>query len=92
MSKTIVDSRSMSGGIVLDLTKREFLRVLHVDDDPVFLRVAKQCLEIEGRFQVDTALSVEKAKEKMKKEMYDARAELAKHKVDLTRYPLFMGM
>jgi len=72
MSKTIVDSRSMSGGIVLDLTKREFLRVLHVDDDPDFLRVAKQCLEIEGIFQVDTALSVEKAKEKMKKEMYDA--------------------
>ena len=72
MSKTIIDSRSMSGGIVLDLTKREFLRVLHVDDDPVFLRVAKQCLEIEGRLQVDTALSVEKAKEKMKREMYDA--------------------
>ena len=72
MSKSIVDSRSVPSGIVLDLTKREFLRVLHVDDDPVFLRVAKQCLEIEGRFQVDTALSVEKAKEKMKMEMYDA--------------------
>lgn len=72
MSKSIVDSKSVLGGIVLDLTKRELLRVLHVDDDPVFLKVAKQCLEIEGRFQVDTALSVEKAEEKMKKEMYDA--------------------
>ena len=70
MSKTIVDSRSVPGGIVLDLTKREFLRVLHVDDDADFLNTAKQILEMQGSFQVETARSVEEALEKMKKKRF----------------------
>jgi len=72
MVKSIVDSESIPDGIILDLAKRESMRILHVDDDTVFLEVAKQCLEIEGRFQVDTTLSVGKAMERMKKETYDA--------------------
>lgn len=47
------------------------LKVLQVDDDPSFLKVAKQCLEMQGGFQVDTARLVEEAREKMKKESYD---------------------
>jgi PAS domain S-box-containing protein len=62
----------MPRGTVLDLTVTELIRVLHVDDDADFLKVAKRCLEVEGRFDVDPALSVEEAMEKLKKEKYDA--------------------
>jgi PAS domain S-box-containing protein len=36
------------------------------------LKIAKQLLETEGQFQVDTASTAEEAREKMKKETYDA--------------------
>lgn len=58
--------------IVLDASEKELIRVLHVDDDFSLLRVAKQCLEMQGPFQVDIASSVDEALEKMKKEKYDA--------------------
>ena len=61
-----------SAEIVLDAGRKERARVLHVDDDLSFLKVAKQCLEMQCPFQVDTASSVEEALEKMKKETYDA--------------------
>ncbi len=49
----------------------EKIRVLHVDDDSGFLKVAKQCLELEGPIQVDTALSVNEASARLEKEKYD---------------------
>ena len=54
-----------------DFFKQNKILVLHVDDDKGFLAVAKQCLEEQGQFQVDTANSVEEAREKLKKNEYD---------------------
>ena len=45
---------------------------MHVDDDSGFLRVMKEGLELTGPFQVDAALSVDEALEKMKKNPYAA--------------------
>lgn len=61
----------VSTGVVVDLTEKTPIRVLHVDDDAVFLKVAKQCLEMEGNLKVETASSVEEALEKMKKKTFD---------------------
>ena len=61
-----------SAEIVLDLNEKKPIRVLHVDDELGFLKVAKQCLEMQGHFQVDTASSTEEAMERTKKELYDA--------------------
>jgi PAS domain S-box-containing protein len=57
---------------VVDLNEKKLIRVLHVDDEPSLLKIAKQCLEMEGQFQVDTAASVEEAMERMKSKSYDA--------------------
>jgi PAS domain S-box-containing protein len=57
--------------VVVDLTEKKQIRVLHVDDESGFLKVAKQCLETEDQMQVDTASSVEEAMEKMKNRVYD---------------------
>jgi PAS domain S-box-containing protein len=57
---------------VLDVTKTERIKVLHVDDDPAFLEVAKQCLEMQGEIEVDTASSVTEALEKLKQTNYGA--------------------
>jgi len=51
--------------------KRGF-RVLHVDDDPCILQVSKEILELEGNFEVDTALSVDEACKKLEQQTYDA--------------------
>jgi PAS domain S-box-containing protein len=48
------------------------LRVLHVDDDVCFLEVSKQILEMEGKFEVDNAMSVGEAFQKLEKQSYDA--------------------
>jgi PAS domain S-box-containing protein len=69
MAESIVESSTEA---VLNVARTERIRVLHVDDDQAFLKVAKQCLEMQGPFQVDMASSVEEAMEKMKKEAYDA--------------------
>lgn len=58
--------------IVVGSTEKPKIRVLHVDDEPALLKVAKQCLEMQGPFQVDTASSVEEALAKLEKEQYDA--------------------
>src|SRR4030042_192487 len=57
--------------IAVDSTEKK-IRVLHVDDELGLLKVAKQCLELQSPFQVDTASSVEEALAKLEKEQYDA--------------------
>ena len=61
-----------STGVVVDLAEKTLIHVLYVDDDAEFLKVARQCLEMQGMLEVDTALSVKEAAEKMKKKTYDA--------------------
>jgi len=57
--------------VVVDLTAKEPIQVLHVDDEADFLKAAKRCLETQGEFQVDIASSVEEAMEKMKMKEFD---------------------
>jgi len=57
--------------IYVELYKEKTIRVLHVDDDAGFLVVAKQCLEEQSQFQVDTALSAKEALKKLKRSEYD---------------------
>lgn len=54
-----------------DFVHKGLMQVLQVDDESGFLKVAKQILEMKGAFQVDTAVSVAGAMEKMKKKTYD---------------------
>jgi len=61
-----------STAILSDLTMTRPTKVLHVDDDSDYLKVAEQCLKRQGKFQVDTARSAEEAMEMMEKETYDA--------------------
>ena len=65
-------SVEFSKATAVDISKEAPIRVLHVDDDAGFLKTAKQCLEVQGHFRIDTASSVDEAMEKMKKEKYDA--------------------
>ncbi len=58
--------------IVVGSAERPKIRVLHVDDEPALLKVAKQCLEMQGPFHMDNACSVEEALAKLQKEQYDA--------------------
>lgn len=70
--KMIESTDESPAGTALDKNEKKSIRVLHVDDEASLLKVAKKLLETEGPFQVDTALSVEEATEKIKKEAYDA--------------------
>jgi len=47
------------------------IRILHVDDDDAFLKVAKQCLELNVDIQVETTRSVEEALKMLKKRTFD---------------------
>jgi PAS domain S-box-containing protein len=58
--------------VVACLNEKESIRVLHVDDEAGFLKVAQECLKMEGPFEVDAALSVDEALNKMKEKEYDA--------------------
>jgi PAS domain S-box-containing protein len=58
--------------IVLGPSEKKLIRVLHVDDEPALLKVAKECLELQGPFHVDTAGSAEEALNKLKEKEYDA--------------------
>jgi PAS domain S-box-containing protein len=69
MAKVAVES---ANEVYVNLCKEKAIRVLHVDDDAGFLAVAKQCLEEQSQFEVDTALSVEEALKKLKDSEYDA--------------------
>jgi two-component system cell cycle sensor histidine kinase/response regulator CckA len=70
--KSETSSLGSSPTNALDLAPNQVVRVLYVDDDLAFLKIAKQCLEVQGRLQVDTALSAEEGLEKLRKEEYDA--------------------
>ena len=69
MAKVTVESANK---VYIDLCKDETIKVLHVDDEAGFLAVAKQCLEEQSKFQVDTALSAKEALAKLKRSEYDA--------------------
>jgi PAS domain S-box-containing protein len=57
--------------VYVDLYQEKTIKVLHVDDDPGFLAVAKQCLEEQSQFRVDTARSAKEALKKLKHSEYD---------------------
>ena len=69
MVESVVQSHAE---IVVGSAERPKIRVLHVDDELGLLKVAKQCLELQGPFHVDTACSVEEALSKLKEKEYDA--------------------
>jgi len=52
--------------------KKEQIEVLFVDDDKEFLKSAKQCLKMQGNFNVETAFSVDEALKKIKEKKPDA--------------------
>jgi ActR/RegA family two-component response regulator len=63
MTKSISESLAP---ILSGSREEKSVKVLHVDDDLCFLKVAKRCLEMRHKFQVEAASSVEEAIEKMK--------------------------
>lgn len=58
MTESVSES---SATIPSSLIVKKSIKILHVDDDPSFLKVAKQCLDTQGEFEVDTASSVNEA-------------------------------
>ena len=54
----------------LALTTEQEILVLHVDDDEDFLIISKRHLEQQGSFQIENALSVKKALEKIEQDKY----------------------
>ena len=52
--------------------KKEQTKVLLMDDNVDFLKSAKQCLKIQGNFDIESASSVNEALEKMTKNNPDA--------------------
>ena len=51
--------------------RETLIQVLLVDDDDMFLKSAKQCLEQQGGLSIETALSSDEAVEKMEKKNTD---------------------
>jgi signal transduction histidine kinase/ActR/RegA family two-component response regulator len=56
----------------LSLTQEPLIHVLHVDDDEDFLICSKRYMEKFGQFQIETALSVKEALEKIEQNPFDA--------------------
>ena len=52
--------------------KKERIKVLFVDDDIELLKTAKQCLNLQGDYDITSASSVDEALEKMAKKKLDA--------------------
>ena len=52
--------------------QNQTILVLHVDDDPAILSVSKELLEAEGKFQIESANSVEEALQKLKEKPFEA--------------------
>ena len=57
--------------VFLDVRNEEPIKVLHVDDEVNLLKVAKQCLELDGNFKVDTVSSVSEALKQIEKKEFD---------------------
>jgi len=55
----------------VSLTPETLIRVLHVDDDADFLKSSKRILDMQGSFQIETALSVKEALQKIRQKPYD---------------------
>lgn len=53
-------------------TKKEPVKVLFVDDNAEFLKSATQCLNLHGKYKIDSAFSVEEALKKMEHNKPDA--------------------
>jgi CheY-like chemotaxis protein len=51
--------------------KKEQTKVLLVDDDIEFMKSAKQCLQLQGNYNIETAFSVDEALDKMTKRETD---------------------
>lgn len=68
MTESVSES---STAILSGLVTKGPMKVLHVDDDSGFLRIAKKCLRMQGEFQVETVRCVEEAKDKLGREKYD---------------------
>jgi len=68
MTESVSES---STAILSGLVTKGPMKVLHVDDDSGFLRIAKECLRMQGEFQVETVRCVEEAKDKLGREKYD---------------------
>jgi signal transduction histidine kinase len=63
----------LKGNVMSGLATGETkILVLHVDDDRFILAVSKQILEAGGKFQVETASSVEEAFQKLQAQPFDA--------------------
>ena len=57
--------------IIVGSTDKPKIRVLHVDDDSSFLEVTKQILMMAGNFEIDHALCVDEAFQKLATGNYD---------------------
>jgi PAS domain S-box-containing protein len=55
----------------VNLTPESLISVLHVDDDADFLKSSKRIMEMQGSFQIETALSVKEALQKLGQKPYD---------------------
>jgi PAS domain S-box-containing protein len=66
-----MDEYAVESSVGALVSSDEKIHVLHVDDDSSFLKIAKQCLEMEGPLHVDTANSVAEALTRLEKEQYD---------------------
>jgi PAS domain S-box-containing protein len=66
MNEWVVESPAE---VVLDASEK--IHVLLVDDDSGFLKLVKQCLELDWPFQVDQCFSVDEALAKLDDEKYD---------------------
>jgi DNA-binding NarL/FixJ family response regulator len=53
-------------------TNEEQIQILHIDDDTAFLKSAKQCLKLQGNFDIESVSSVDEALEKMATKKPDA--------------------
>lgn len=60
-----------SSVVVVDVDGKKSIKVLHVDDELGLLKIAKECLEMQGLFQVESACSVEEAIGKLERGGYD---------------------
>lgn len=71
-SKNVVPSAEKKKIRPVESIQLDSLRILHVDDDAPFLKISKRILELENKFEIDTATSVDEAFSKLKRLPYDA--------------------